>query len=61
MSFPIILGPDGRVLDGMHWVARAVLEGRKRITAVRSPSSPIPAPAQALADAVRITRVSGVW
>lgn len=33
-SFPIILGPDGRVLDGMHRIARAMLEGRDTIDAV---------------------------
>jgi hypothetical protein len=35
VSHPIILGPDGRVLDGMHRVARALLEGRLSIQAVR--------------------------
>jgi len=34
-SFPIILGFDGRVMDGMHRIARALLEGRETITAVR--------------------------
>lgn len=32
---PIILGPDGRVMDGMHRVARALLEGDETIAAVR--------------------------
>jgi hypothetical protein len=32
---PIILGPDGRVMDGMHRIARALLEGRSTIAAVR--------------------------
>ena len=36
LSYPIILGPDGRVMDGMHRVARAILEGRQTIAAVRS-------------------------
>ena len=27
LSYRIILGPDGRVVDGMHPVARAILEG----------------------------------
>ena len=41
-SFPIILGSDGRVMDGMHRVARALLEGRTTISAVRfeSPVEP---------------------
>ena len=30
---PIILGPDGRVMDGMHRIARAMLEGRTTIAA----------------------------
>jgi hypothetical protein len=41
-SHPIILGPDGRVMDGMHRVARALLEGRSTITAVRLPTLPEP-------------------
>ncbi len=32
---PIILGYDGRVMDGMHRVARALLEGRSELDAVR--------------------------
>jgi hypothetical protein len=31
LSYPIILGPDGRVMDGMHRIARALLEGREKI------------------------------
>jgi hypothetical protein len=41
-SFPIILGADGRVMDGMHRVARAMLEGRSTIDAVRFTSPPEP-------------------
>lgn len=26
LSYPIILGPDGRVMDGMHRIARALLD-----------------------------------
>lgn len=35
MTYPIILGPDGRVMDGMHRVARALLEDHETIRAVR--------------------------
>jgi hypothetical protein len=35
VTYPIILGPDGRVMDGMHRVARALLEGYDTIRAVR--------------------------
>jgi hypothetical protein len=41
-SHPIILGPDGRVMDGMHRVARALLEGRRTIAARRLPVLPEP-------------------
>ena len=37
-SYPVILGHDGRVMDGMHRIARALLEGRCDIEAVRFPS-----------------------
>jgi hypothetical protein len=42
LSYPIILGSDGRVMDGMHRVARALLEGRSTISAVRLPEHPEP-------------------
>ena len=41
-SYPIILGPDGRVMDGMHRIARALLDGRTSLTAVRLPVLPDP-------------------
>lgn len=41
-SYPIILGHDGRVMDGMHRIARALLESRTEIDAVRFPSPPEP-------------------
>jgi hypothetical protein len=34
-TYPIILGPDGRVMDGMHRIARALIEQREAIDAVR--------------------------
>ncbi len=42
LSYPIILGHDGRVMDGMHRIARALLEGQAEIEAVRftSPLEP---------------------
>jgi len=42
LSHPIVVGPDGRVMDGMHRVARALLEGRLSITARRLPVLPEP-------------------
>jgi hypothetical protein len=42
LSRPIILGPDGRVMDGMHRVARALLEGRPTIAAQRLRALPDP-------------------
>ena len=42
LSYPIILGDDGRVMDGMHRVVRALLEGRESIAAVRFEVQPEP-------------------
>jgi hypothetical protein len=42
LSYPIVLGPDGRVMDGMHRVAKALIEGRATIDTVRLPSLPEP-------------------
>lgn len=41
-SYPIILGPGNRVMDGMHRVARALLEGRATVPAVRLRELPEP-------------------
>ena len=41
-TYPIILGPDGRVMDGMHRIARTLLEGRPDIDAVRFTTLPEP-------------------
>jgi hypothetical protein len=41
-SYPVILGPDNRVMDGMHRVARCLLEGGTTIRAVRFRSLPDP-------------------
>ena len=41
-SYPIILGVDGRVMDGMHRIARALLEGRASIRAVQFEVEPAP-------------------
>lgn len=39
---PIILCPEGRLMDGMHRVIKAVLENRKTIKAVRFETMPAP-------------------
>lgn len=39
---PIILGPDNRVMDGMHLVARVRMAGKDTIRAVRLQSVPEP-------------------
>jgi GNAT superfamily N-acetyltransferase len=41
-SYPIILGPGNRVMDGMHRVARALLDGHRTIKAKRLPELPEP-------------------
>jgi hypothetical protein len=35
LSHPIILGFDGRVMDGMHRIAKALLQGSATISAVQ--------------------------
>ena len=42
LSHPIILSADGGVMDGMHRVARAVLEEREHIEAVQFEKDPEP-------------------
>src|SRR5579875_856041 len=39
---PVILGPDNRVMDGMHRIARALLDGKTTIQAVRLRELPEP-------------------
>lgn len=42
LDFPIILSSDGRVMDGMHRVLRALLNGLQSIEAVRFERDPEP-------------------
>ena len=42
LTYPIILGVDGRVMDGMHRVVRALLEGHPTIAAVQFDVHPAP-------------------
>lgn len=42
LRYPIILGADGRVMDGMHRVAKACLAGHRTILAVRLAQDPPP-------------------
>lgn len=42
LCYPIILCADGRVMDGMHRVAKAFAEGRPTIRAVRFDTTPEP-------------------
>jgi len=42
LAWPIILGLDGRVMDGMHRIARSLLEGLSTIGAVRFEVLPEP-------------------
>lgn len=41
-SYPIIIDPEGHVMDGMHRVCRAVMEGRASVKAVRLKILPEP-------------------
>lgn len=42
LSYPIILSASGAVMDGMHRVAKAILEGRSGIEAVQFDEDPEP-------------------
>lgn len=42
LAYPIILSADGRVMDGMHRVCRALVEGHATIRAVRFEEDPEP-------------------
>lgn len=42
LNYPIILSSDGGVMDGMHRVAKALLEGEETIKAVRFNRDPEP-------------------
>jgi hypothetical protein len=41
-SVPVILGPDGRVMDGLHRIVRATIEGCSTIMAVKFDTEPPP-------------------
>lgn len=42
LSFPVILSSDGRIMDGMHRVCKALLQGLSDIEAVRFVDDPEP-------------------
>jgi hypothetical protein len=42
LAYPIILSSDGRVMDGMHRVVKALMEGRATISAVQFDVQPEP-------------------
>jgi hypothetical protein len=42
LTFPVILSSDGRVMDGMHRVCKALLQGLDDIEAVRFAQDPEP-------------------
>jgi len=42
LDYPIVLDPDGGVMDGMHRAARALLEGRLTVAARRLSTLPHP-------------------
>ena len=41
-EFPIILSSDGRIMDGMHRVLKALMQGRSHIRVVRFETDPEP-------------------
>jgi hypothetical protein len=41
-GFPVILSSDGRIMDGMHRVLKAILVGLSHVPAVRFKADPVP-------------------
>ena len=42
LAFPVILSSDGRVMDGMHRICKALLQGLEHVEAVRFVCDPEP-------------------
>ncbi len=42
LSFPVILAAEGRVMDGMHRIAKALMLGRETVDAVQFTVTPEP-------------------
>ena len=42
LTFPVILSSDGRIMDGMHRVLKAILVGRSHTSVLRFSSDPTP-------------------
>jgi len=42
LNYPVILSSDGRVMDGMHRIAKALFEGRSFVSAIRFKIDPEP-------------------
>ena len=54
LAFPIVLGEDGRVMDGMHRICKAILAGQSTVPAVQFQSDPEPDFANCDPDALPI-------
>lgn len=48
LAHPVLLAPDGSLLDGAHRACKAILEGRATLAAVRFPTLPPPSRIEAL-------------
>ena len=42
LTFPILLCAEGRVMDGMHRVVKALLDGASSVSARQFPETPVP-------------------
>lgn len=42
LRFPVLIAADGGLIDGMHRLVRALLEGQSRVQAIRLPALPEP-------------------
>lgn len=43
-SYPVILHPDGTLMDGMHRIAKRLMEGHTTVLSVRFTPDTLPAP-----------------
>lgn len=42
LAYPVLLSADGRLMDGMHRLVKALVEGRSHVAAIRFPVTPPP-------------------
>lgn len=56
--YPVITAADGRVMDGMHRICRAIIEGRQHLDVVQFPEDPEPTYTNARPEALPYLRLA---